>query len=280
MRSRRFGRRRFRGRRHVARQYRSWDLLHADFTSDITAAVPLTTLTLDPDNSIFLADVVGQPVGEIVPQGTQIQQDTQTFGITGITPLVHGTHFAEHGEDFTLRALHGYVWPLTLETFDSVTGAQSEVKNECLCRLALAQIEVAPDFIERATDAGGTLAAAGAVPRTSVWRRRDLKQRIWWMRDFFIVTNDVGHSLDWPGNTGGPVWNPNLFDGRHFGIHLPRFNFKVRRTTIPALLWGVSGALPGTAVAPVTAGSAFSHLSGESKVQLDVNMFLRTFITR
>lgn len=286
---RRFGtRRRFGGRRrHVARQYRTWDVLLQGDTANDLSNPAVTTFKLDADNSRYL-DV--EDAGDAAEADASQVLTQSEFGLTGITPLVDFRSFSEHGQEFTIRALHGYIWPFTLGGTDgngTAISPETPLGNSTLCRLAIGQIEVNPDFWEQQQVIGNLTLSGGAFARMGIWRRRELRQRIWWMRDFLMTLGGgIEGNVGPQSQNGAAVWSPNLFSSA-FGVHLRRFNFRVRRNLVPALFWGVSGFLPTTEGAIVagklnivTVTEPFRQLGNESSISLTAQTFLRAFITR
>lgn len=276
-RRRRFGRRRVR----FSKQYRTWEMFFTDAEAVGLAGLPVRQLIINSNNAV-LTDF--PDIGGSVPTfGTQTvaQNLTGQFGLTAVVPLVNNTHFAEHGNEFTIRALHGYAFPQSAQTFDQA--ATLGTAGTALCRLALGEMEFAADQYAVSDDAtaAGNVFNMGLRPFQSIWSRQGLKRRIWWQRTFYCGLNQANPFQFQATNTGGHsfVDGPCLERGG-FSFHLPRYNFRVRKgRTLPVLFYGYGGGA-GSNLTESLVSTHFHQLAGSSAFILNASLFARGFITR
>lgn len=277
-------RRPFRRRVRFSKQYRTWQMLLADSESEPLTGLPIRALTINSDNGLITDFLdIGGDTSTIGVQTVTEGGIRGQFGFTGAFPLIADSMFAEHGNEFTIRAVHGYLYPQSAATFDS--SGTLGTAGLALCRIALAEMEITPsvwtiaDQLAGASGAGAPSYGAGLRPLRSLWAANDLKQRIWWMRTFYCGLNQAT-LFSTPASTGITFVNTPALDRSVYSVRLPRFNMRVRRgRTMPVLLYGYGGG-SGSNLTQTTFNTRIHVLTGVSRFVINLSAFLRAFITR
>lgn len=278
-------RRSFRGRRRsLARQYRTWDVLWQSTVSGASLnSVPEDALVLDSTNSMYIDyGVSGDAQPGDVPTASENYNGppNNTQSPTLVVPLISPGQFTEHGQEFTIRALHGYIYPLSGASADG--GGLSGAATFAMWRLAIGEIEIPRSSYTRLADTTATpLHNFGVLTRRHLGDRQDLKSRFWWMRTFWIGMNQVQNFSVSAAAANFTFVGSQCLERSAFAIHLRRFNFKVSKGRIPVVFASFLGG-NGTNVASANTGFSgdFKGFQQESSARLTVSSFVRAFITR
>lgn len=276
------GRGRFTRRRPLARQYRAWQALLFDSVPDAVTG-PRALITANQGNlgTAIVGGTVGaesNPILTPLNAATQVftqLQNVGSFAISVQVPLWSPEMWQIHGKDVTLKALHGYIVPRRLVATQNAVAVGGEVK----CRMAL---------IEQTFDEQLLMSNHPAsVPRLNAFSASFYNRRIWWMRDFMMFTNQNPFTY-WTAATGG-AGSVNAKAGGNepkmgsinggWGLRVPRFNFKCTRGRYPVLLVGFEGNT-GVTLQADPFNAAYSAMSANATVSLEVNAFLRAFVVR